>query len=93
MASARSERPQCPEYGDVGLHDTLSAMAVALHDHLEVLVAEEVGDLAEWDVGVDHQRRDGMTHLVQRELRHVGGSANLLEVAPRVGGVDGCADL
>lgn len=34
------------QYCDVGLHHSLGAMAVALDDHLEVFVAEEVGDFA-----------------------------------------------
>ena len=54
-------RGQRPEHRDVGRDHAIGAVAVSLDDHLQVLVAEQVGDLAEGDVGVDHQRRDRVT--------------------------------
>jgi hypothetical protein len=54
-------------------------VAVSLHDHLQILVAEQVGDLAERYVGVDHQRRNGVAHLVQRQGGHPGARADPLE--------------
>ena len=54
-------RSQRPEHRDVGRDHAIGAVAVSLDDHLQVLVAEEVGDLAEGDVGVDHQRRNRVT--------------------------------
>ncbi len=54
-------RSQRPEHRHVGRDHAIGAVAVSLDDHLQVLVAEQVGDLAEGDVGVDHQRRDRVT--------------------------------
>ena len=39
-------RGQGAENGDVGLDDSVGAVAVALHHHFQGLVAEQVGDLA-----------------------------------------------
>jgi hypothetical protein len=54
-------RSQRPEHRHVGRDHAIGAVAVSLDDHLQVLVAEQVGDLAEGDVGVDHQRRNRVT--------------------------------
>ena len=48
-------RSQRTEDRDVGRDHPVGAVAVALDDHLQVLVAEQVGDLAQGDVSVDHQ--------------------------------------
>ncbi len=55
IAPVALPRGQRSQHGNVRLHYAVGAVAVALDHHLEVLVAEEVGDLAQGYVGVDHQ--------------------------------------